>query len=202
LVSVLRLQPAVFRLLTGESWSIRWYTPLLALAGLLLALLILALAFMEVLTARSPSRVPPSAWLQPLQQVEAATARGDDTAAVTAWRHAYGAAIRSSQWEGLMEVGAAAHRLADGHENARQAYRTALFRAQREGSLDGLLRAAIAFGDLGDRDVLIRALRLAERAAGNDPAKRARVRNVSDQLIGPRLEAEHHDPTRSGGEQP
>ena len=107
-------------------------------------------------TARSQSRIPSSAWLQPLQQVEAAIARGEDPTTVAAWRHAYGAAIRSSQWEGLMEVGAAAHRLADGHENARQAYRTALFRAQREGSLDGLLRAAIAFGDLGDRDVLIR----------------------------------------------
>jgi hypothetical protein len=192
----------VFRLLTRDSWSIRWYAPLLALAGLLLAVLILALAFMEVLTASSPSRVPASAWLQPLQQVDDAIARGDDAAAVTAWRYAYGAAVRSSHWEGLMEVGAAAHRLADGHANARQAYRTALLRAQREGSLDGLLRAALAFGDLGDRDVLIHALRLAERAAGNDPAKRARVRNVSDLWVGPRLEAEHRDPTLSGGDQP
>jgi hypothetical protein len=192
----------VLKLLTRDSWSIRWYSPLLALAGLLLAMLILALAFMEVLTARSPSRLPPSAWLQPLQRVDDAVARGDDAAAVVAWRHAYGAAVRSSRWEGLMEVGAAAHRLADGHASARQAYRTALLRAQREGSLDGLLRAAIAFGDLGDRDVLIQALRLAERAAGNDPVKRARVRNVSDLWIGPRLEAEHRDPTLLGGDQP
>lgn len=202
MVPGLPFHPAVFRLLTRDSWSIRWYTPLLALAGLLLAVLILALAFMEVLTASSPSRVPASAWLQPLQQVDDAIARGDNAAAVTAWRYAYGAAVRSSHWEGLMEVGAAAHRLADGHANARQAYRTALLRAQRESSLDGLLRAAIAFGDLGDRDVLIHALRLAERAAGNDPAKRARVRNVSDLWVGPRLEAEHRDPTLSGGDQP
>ena len=192
----------MLKLLTRDSWSIRWYTPLLALAGLLLAMLVLALAFMEVLTAKNPSRVPPSAWLQPLQRVDDAVARGDDAAARVAWRHAYGAAVRSSRWEGLMEVGAAAHRLADGHANARQAYRTALLRAQREGSLDGLLRAAIAFGDLGDRDVLIQALRLAERAAGNDPAKRARVRNVADLWIGPRLEAEHRDPTLPGGDQP
>jgi hypothetical protein len=185
-----------------DSWSIRWYTPLLALAGLLLALLILALAFMEVLTARSPSRVSPAAWMQPLQQVDEAIAQGDDAAALTAWRHAYGAALRSSQWEALMEVGAVARRLTEGHANARQAYRTALLRAQREGSLDGLLGAAIAFGDLGDRDVLVQALRLAEREAGNDPAKRARVRSVSAQWIAPRLEAEHHDPKLPGGDQP
>jgi hypothetical protein len=45
-----------------ESWSTRWYTPLLALAGLLLALLVLALAFVEVLTAEAPRTAAPHSW--------------------------------------------------------------------------------------------------------------------------------------------
>jgi hypothetical protein len=41
-------------LATRESWATRWYTPLLALAGLLLGLIVLALAFVQVLTADRP----------------------------------------------------------------------------------------------------------------------------------------------------
>jgi len=38
-------------MLPRESWSTCWYVPLLALAGVLVALLILALVFVEVLIA-------------------------------------------------------------------------------------------------------------------------------------------------------
>jgi hypothetical protein len=48
---------------------------------------------------------------------------------------------------------------------ARQAYLTALFRARDEGSMDGVLRAAWAFADLGDREVVDGALRIADRLA-------------------------------------
>lgn len=45
-------------MVTRESWSTRWYTPLVALGGLLLMLLILALVFVEVLIADVPGAVP------------------------------------------------------------------------------------------------------------------------------------------------
>ena len=44
--------------LMRESWSTRWYTPLLALAGLLVLLLVLALVFVEVLIADVPGSSP------------------------------------------------------------------------------------------------------------------------------------------------
>lgn len=188
---------------TRESWSTRWYTPLLALAGLLLGLIVLALAFVQVLTADRSDSAAPAAWIPPLERMDEALARGDRPAALTAWREAHAAAFRSVRWEGMMAVGDAAGRLGpDGRARSRQAYLTALLRAQRDGSLEGLLGAAAAFGHLGDRDVLTHALRLAEREAGRDPLKRARVRNIADRWMSPPLEAGHRDPTLSGGQHP
>jgi hypothetical protein len=187
-----------------ESWSTRWYTPLLALAGLLLGLMILALAFMQVLTAERPdSSAAPSAWTAPLARMDEALAGGDRPAALAAWRQAYAVAFRSAHWEGMMAVGDAAGRLgAEARAQARQAYLTALLRAQREGSLEGLLAAATAFGRLGDRDVLAHALRLAEREAGRDPVEHARIRSIADRWLSPPLEAERRDPALSGGHHP
>lgn len=191
-----------------EWWSTRWYAPIVALASLLLALLVAGLVVMEMV-AEAPSAVGPHVWTAPLDQAEAALERGDAAAAMSAWREAQGAALRSGRWEGMIAVGDAARRLAeagrdraDGLARARQAYLTALFRARRERSLDGLLSAAIAFGELGDRDVLAHALRMAEQQAGRDPLSRARVRTVADRWMGPPFEAEHRDPTLSGGHQP
>jgi hypothetical protein len=192
-----------------EWWSTRWYAPIFALAALLLVLLVAGLAVMEMLTAEAPSTVAPHAWTAPLDQADAALARGDAATAMSAWREAQAAALRSGHWEGMIAVGDASRRLAgtgrdrsDGLARARQAYLTALFRARRERSLDGLLSAAIAFGELGDRDVLGQALRIAEQQAGRDPLSRARVRTVADRWMSPPFEAEHRDPTLSGGHQP
>ncbi len=192
-----------------EWWSTRWYTPIIALAALLLVLLVAGLAVMEMLAAEGPSVVAPYAWTSPLNQAYAALERGDAVAAMSAWREAHAAALRSGRWEGMLAVGDASRRLAetggdrrDGLAWARQAYVTALFRARREHSLDGLLRAAVAFGELGDRDVLAQALRIAEQQAGRDPLSRARVRTVADRWMSPPFEAEHRDPTLSGGHQP
>ena len=192
-----------------EWWSTRWYAPIFALAALLLVLLVAGLAVMEMLAAEAPRAVAPYAWTAALDQSDAALARGDAAAAMSAWREAQGAALRSGHWEGMIAVGDASRRLAeagrdrsDGLARARQAYLTALLRARRERSLDGLLGAAIAFGELGDRDVLAQALRLAEQHAGRDPLSRARVRTVADRWMSPPFEAEHRDPTLSGGHQP
>ena len=192
-----------------EWWSTRWYMPIIVLSALLLVLLVAGVAFMEMLAPEGASVLAPYAWTAPLDQADAALARGDAAAAMSAWREAQAAALRSGHWEGMIAVGDAARRLAepgrdraDGLARARQAYLTALFRARRERSLDGLLSAAIAFGELGDRDVLAQALRLAEQHAGRDPLSRARVRTVADRWMSPPFEAEHRDPTLSGGHQP
>lgn len=44
-------------MLTRESWSTRWYIPLVALGGLLIVLLILALVFVQMLIADVPGAV-------------------------------------------------------------------------------------------------------------------------------------------------
>jgi hypothetical protein len=192
-----------------EWWSTRWYTPIITLAALLVVLILTGLAVMEMLAPEAVSVVAPQVWTAALDQADAALARGDAAAAMSAWREAQAAALRSGHWEGMIAVGDASRRLADaggdrgdGLGRARQAYLTALFRARRERSLDGLLRAAIAFGELGDRDVLADALGIAEQQAGRDALSRARVRSVADRWMSPPFEAEYRDPTLSGGHQP
>ena len=98
--------------------------------------------------------------------------------------------LRSQQWEGLVEVGDASRRLGaragfrrDGDAQARDAYMTALARARRQHSLDGVLRVAAAFGELGEREVVVHAVRIAEHQAADDPRARERVRAVADRLM-------------------
>jgi hypothetical protein len=165
----------------------RWYTPILLTGVAFLGLLILALIAVEVLVAHSPSAVASRSWTPPLSQVDAALQDGDLAAAMAWWREARLSAIRSGDWEGLIEVGDASRRLGeaggfrqDAESQAREAYLAALLRAQRQRSLDGVLRAAGAFGELGDREVTAQAIRIAERQAGRDPLALAHVRAVAD----------------------
>jgi hypothetical protein len=193
----------------AEWWSTRWYTPLLALGALLLGLLVAGIAVMEMFASEIPSAAAPDEWAAPLDRSDAALAGGDAAAALTAWREANAAAIRSGQWEGMIAVGDAARRLGarggtprDSLMRARQAYLTALYRARREQSVEGALRAAAAFGELGDRDVLAQALRIAEQQAGRDPVKRARVRSVTERWMSSPVENGHRDSPLTGGHQP
>ena len=190
-----------------ESWSTRWYTPLVALAVALLVLMILALAIVEVLVASAPPVVTPSGWATPLERADDAVRDGDVAQALAWWREARVAALRSGQWEGLIEVGDASRRLGvrggfhhDGEANARDAYMTALLRARRQHSVDGVLRAAVAFGELGDREVVAHAVRIAEHQAGHDPRAREHVRAVANRWMTSPLEAGHQ--TIPGGMQP
>jgi hypothetical protein len=50
----------------------------------------------------------------------------------------------------------------------RDLYLSALARASRAGSLDGVLRLATAFAELGDDEVLTHSLRIARRLAGTN----------------------------------
>lgn len=193
----------------AEWWSTRWYTPLLALGAVLLALLVAGIAVMEMFASEVSSAPPPPGWAVSLERADVALGGGDATAAVAAWREANTAAIRSGQWEAMIAVGDAARRLVvqdatprEGLGRARLAYLTALYRARRDHSVEGVLRAATAFGELGDREVFAQALRIAEQQAGHDPVKRARVRSVADRWTSPPLENDRREPISRGGHQP
>jgi hypothetical protein len=186
-----------------------WYTPILLTGVIFLGLLILALVAVEVLVAHAPSAVASRAWTPPLSRVDAALEDGDLAAALAWWREARLSAIRSGEWEGLIEVGDASRRLGeaggfrqDADSQAREAYLAALLRAQRQRSLDGVLRAAGAFGALGDREVTAQAIRIAERQAGRDPLALDHVRAVADRWSIPSKPKHRIEHMNSRGEQP
>ena len=147
---------------------------------LLLFLLVTAVLLPSVPTA---SAEPASSdWASRLQAMDEAIARGDLASAQAAWREAYAAAHVGRGWPGMIAVGEAALRLgrAGGdtsiaESRARRVYLTALLRARRQGSLDGVLAAGDAFGRLGDREVVRQALTVATELAsrsGDDVALR------------------------------
>lgn len=190
-----------------ESWSARWYTPLVALGIAALLLAIVALAIVEALVAAAPPTSTPGAWTTPIERVDEALRDGDVAQALVWWREARLQAVRSGHWEPMIEVGDASRRLGthgsfrrDGEAGARAAYMTALVRARHEHSVEGVLRVAVAFGELGDRDVVVYTIRIAERQAGTDPRAREHVRAVADRWMTPSLEAGHR--TIPGGEHP
>jgi hypothetical protein len=187
----------------AESWWTRWYTPLVAIGVALLIVLVLALAIVEVLVANAPEVGGAATWTTPLVRADEALNEGDVGQALAWWREARVAALRSGQWEGMIEVGDASRRLGarggfrrDADVLARDAYRTALLRARGVRSVDGVLRAAVAFGELGDHEVVAQAVRIAEHQAGHDPRAQQQVRAVADRLMTHSLEAEH--PTSGG----
>jgi hypothetical protein len=108
-------------------------------------------------------------WAARIAEMDRLLALGETRAATAAWREAYVAAHVSRDWPGMLAVGDAALRAgrATGTSDvfeprARRAYLTALLRARRQASRDGVLAAGEAFGRLGDRD--------AERVAKSEAA--------------------------------
>jgi hypothetical protein len=186
-----------------------WYTPILLTGATLLGLLFVALVAVEVLVAHSPSAVSSRAWTPSLSRVDEALKDGDLAAALAWWREARVTAIRSGEWEALIEVGDASRRLGeasgfrqDADSQAREAYLAALLRAERQRSLEGVLRAAGAFGELGDHDVTAQAIRIAERQAGRDPQALNHVRAVADRWSIPSKTSPRNEPPNSRGELP
>ena len=118
-----------------------------------------------------------------LAAIDAALATGDVATALRAWHAAYGATIGSRRWEGFADAGDAYLRIArasgspaGGISRARDLYLSALFRASGAGSLDGVLRLASAFAELGDDEVVTNALRIARRLAGANSGTELRQR--------------------------
>lgn len=137
-------------------------------------------------------------WTAHLERVAAALAQRNVSVAELAWQAAYGEALRSRRWEGMLAVGEVYLRIGEVAGNrkpaeakARQAYLAALFRARQQESLDGVLRAAEAFAALGDREVAEQGVYVAQRLAARaqDAQARERVRVVAERLsarlIGP-----------------
>jgi hypothetical protein len=111
-------------------------------------------------------------WKTHVVAVDRALAQHDVSAAVRAWHDAYGAALASRGWEGMIAVGDAFLRIGaeagtpgGSRSNARQAYLNAFIRARRDGSADGLRRTAEAFATLGDHAVATQCLRVASELA-------------------------------------
>ena len=111
-------------------------------------------------------------WTPHLGTMDSAITTNNASAAVLAWRHAYAAALDQPGWRGLVEVAGAALRIGAipgfrkaAESRARESYWTALFRARRQGSLNGVLDAAEAFGALGDRVMVEQCIRIAELLA-------------------------------------
>ena len=125
-------------------------------------------------------------WTAHLEAMDTAIAANNASAAVLSWRHAYAAALDQPGWRGLVDVAGAALRIGTipgfkkaAESRARESYWTALFRARRQGSLNGVLDTAEAFGALGDRVMVEQCIRIAERLAvltgDTEAADRVRV---------------------------
>src|SRR5262245_39563018 len=152
-----------------------------AASPLLLLLLIAVIALSMVPTASAdPERM---GWAVEIAEMDQALKRGDAQAVQFAWREAYVAAHVSRGWPGMIAVGDAAlrARAVTGVEiaeaRARRAYLTALLRARRHSSLDGVLAAGEAFGRLGDQSVVQMVATVASEMAerSGDVAARGRV---------------------------
>src|SRR2546428_685079 len=124
-------------------------------AALALSLIALAVATRgHNLGGRPADRDAP--WEIHIRAIDEALARRDVGAASRSHQEAYVAAIASRRWEGLVESGDAARRIADVANvrqpylaKARSNYLGALFRARAAGSADGAVRVCEAFVDAG-----------------------------------------------------
>jgi len=122
-------------------------------------------------------------WATHIRLMDEALAEKNVTAAEGAWHDAYLAAVGSRLWLGMVEVGDASLRIGaaagfrkTAEATARRAYLAALFRARELASLDGVLRTAVAFAALGDREVAGQCLRIAESLAREAQSDKARSR--------------------------
>jgi hypothetical protein len=131
-------------------------------------------------------------WTAHLRVVETELAGGRVDVAVRVWHDAYGAALESRSWESMIAVGDAFMRI--GHAagtpggarmNARDAYLIALIRARRHRSVDGALRSAEAFRELGDRAIVEQCLHIAAQLAAGDDHAQQRVREARERWAAP-----------------
>ena len=124
-------------------------------------------------------------WRAHLDVVGKELERGHIDVAVRVWQDAYGAALASGSWEGMiavgdafMAIGRASGSPRGAQMNAREAYLSALIRARRDRSVDGAIRSAEAFERLGDRAVGEQCLHVAGQLAAGDEQAQQKVREA------------------------
>ena len=157
---------------TGRTRSV---VAILGLAVALCGLTFSAASGIKRISGQLRSPAPPVATsvaapevVEGLAAVDRALRAGNVGAGMAAWHPTYAAALRDRGWAGLISVADARLRIERaagfqkaGESKARELYLMALFRARHEGSVAGVIRAAIAFDQLGDRDVAMQAMRIA-----------------------------------------
>jgi hypothetical protein len=128
---------------------------------------------------------------------EATLDRGDFATAMRAVEVANRQASGEGRWERLIEVGDAYNRIAAqagapevAGKRARDAYEGALRSARRAESLDGVLRAAEGFAQLGDAAKVELSLQIARALAGSDTEAIADVK-VANERLSALLQASH-----------
>ncbi|MBI2161538.1 MAG: hypothetical protein HYU25_14370 [Candidatus Rokubacteria bacterium] len=180
-------------------WSSRWSVQFIVAVATMVALMLLVVIVSEGIAGHAVAAESQIAWKAHLEKVEDAVSRNDLAQAVMLWREAYAAALRSRHWEGLLAVAEAYRRLGGlagfgraSEAKARQIYLAALFRARQEGSLDGVLRVAEAFADLGDREIVDRCIAIARTMAvqARDARAEHRVRVFAERWAAHKLEVE------------
>jgi hypothetical protein len=128
-------------------------------------------------------------WQAQLTRVDEALGRNDLAGAELLWREVYAAALRSRHWQGMVAAGDAYRSIGEraGFRNAsdakaREAYLAALFRARSESSVEGVLRVAERFAELGDPGVVEQCLGVARSVAARSRDQRAeeRVRSFTE----------------------
>lgn|SRR5262245_8809129 len=173
----------------GESRSSRSYSSLPLAIVSIYGLMFFVVMVGEVLAGHALGFDSQTAWRAQLQRVDAALARNDLAGAEMLWRKAFAAALKSRHWEGMVAVGDAYRRLGEraGFGNvsegkAREMYRTALFRARSEGSVEGVLRAAQGFAELGDSAAVEQCIHVARGVAAQarDPRDEERIRGFAE----------------------
>ncbi len=191
-----------------EPWSHRWSWQLTLAVASMVALMALAVALTDAVAGHAVAAKPQMDWKAQLAKVDEAVGTNEVALAVLRWPEAYAAALRSRHWEGLVAVGDAYRRLGDlggfreaAEAKAREIYLAALFRARQEASLDGVLRVAEAFAELGDAVVVEQCLRAARPLAEQTRDERAdlRVRAFAERWDARRLEVEQQSGHGNGG---
>lgn len=172
-----------------DLWSSRWLCWSLPAIVSTLGLMVPATTVVDVVADHAIGTEAQIAWESRLLKVDEALERGDFAAAERQWREAYAAALKSRHWQGMLAagdtyrvLGARAGFRAVAVAKARQAYLTALFRARSEGSVEGVLRTAERFAELGDGEVVEQCIHVARQVAERfrDPRAEEQVRAFTE----------------------
>jgi hypothetical protein len=135
-------------------------------------------------------------WTPAIQQVDAALARKEYSAALRTANDAYALALNTTRWDGMVCAGDLYRRIGEAtglrrsfETKAREAYQKAFFRARQQASVEGVLRAIEGYAALGDAQMVGLGLRVADRLAARDPEAQADIRTFRARLGDPSLTA-------------